>query len=253
MSKIVFITGTTSGFGKSSAFKFAESSYNLIITGRRKELLTKVAAQIKEKFNVKVLTLNFDVRNLKEVESSIKSIPAEWQKVDILVNNAGLSAGLSPFDECDIDDWERMLDTNIKGLLYVTKFVVPFMIKNNSGHIINISSIAGKDTYQNGNVYCASKSAVDTLSKAMRVDLLKYNIKVTNISPGAAETEFSLVRFHGDKEKADNVYKGYTPLTPDDVADTIFYAASRPANVNIAEITITPLAQGSAFYYNKKL
>ncbi|MDD5569778.1 MAG: SDR family oxidoreductase [Bacteroidales bacterium] len=253
MNKIVLITGATSGFGKSSAFKFAENKYDLIITGRRKELLTKVAGDIKENFNVKVLTLNFDVRNLKEVENAIKSLPAEWQKIDVLVNNAGLSAGLSPFDECDIDDWERMIDTNVKGLLYVTKCVAPLMIKNSSGHIINISSIAGKETYLNGNVYCASKSAVDTLSKAMRVDLLKHNIKVTNISPGAAETEFSIVRFHGDKEKAGNVYKGYTPLTPDDVADTVFYAASRPANVNIAEITITPLAQGSAFYYNKKV
>ena len=253
MSKIALITGATSGIGKSSAYKFAENKFDLILTGRRNDLLIEVCNDLKSKFNINVLTLNFDVRKFNEVETSIKLIPKDWQKIVILVNNAGLAAGLDYFNEANVDDWDAMIDTNIKGLLYISKFVVPMMIENNTGHIINISSIAGKEVYEKGHVYCASKSAVDAISKGMRIDLLKHNIKVTNISPAATETEFSLVRFKGDTEKANNVYKGFMPLTGDDIADAIFYAASRPTNININEITISPAAQASATYFNKKI
>lgn len=241
------ITGATSGFGRATAIKFARDGYNIIITGRRKERLADLEKELRL-HNVNVLALNFDVRNKKEVESSLKSLTGEWKNIDILVNNAGLAAGLSHINDGDIDDWERMIDTNVKGLLYVTRAVVPGMVARNSGHIINISSIAGKEVYENGNVYCASKHAVDALSKAMRIDLLKHNIKVTNIAPGMAETEFSIVRFHGDTEKAKEVYRGIDPLTAEDIADVIYFCAKLPAHVCINDLVITPTQQANAFY-----
>ena len=227
MAKTIMITGATSGFGRAIAVKFAKNGYNLIITGRRKERLDELERELIQD-KVRVLSLNFDVRNRSEVGSVVQKLPAEWKNIDILVNNAGLAAGLSHIDDGDIDDWDRMVDTNVKGLLYVTRAVAPLMVARNSGHIFNISSIAGKEVYENGNVYCASKSAVDALSKAMRIDLLRHSIRVTNIAPGMAETEFSLVRFKGDKEKADAVYKGVKALSAEDIADVILFLCNSP-------------------------
>jgi hypothetical protein len=243
MSKTIMITGATSGFGRAAALKFAQNGYNIIITGRRKERLDELVKDL-EKYKINVLSLNFDVRDREEVESVIKNIPSQWKKIDILVNNAGLAAGLSHIDDGDIEDWDRMIDTNIKGLLYVTRSIVPLMVSRNSGHIINISSIAGSEAYENGNVYCASKSAVNSLSRTMRIDLLKHNIKVTNIAPGMAETEFSLVRFHGDEEKAKAVYKGIDVIKAGDIADVIYYCANVPPHVciNVLEVTSTQQA-----------
>lgn len=253
MTKIAMITGATSGIGKATAFKFAENKYDIIITGRRLALLQTLAAELKVKYNIQVLTLNFDVRNKIEVKNALVKLPENWKCVDVLVNNAGLSLGLNPIDEGNEEDWETMIDTNVKGLLYVSKAIIEFMKKNNSGHIINIGSIAGKETYANNNIYCASKFAVDSITKTMRIDLLKYGIKVTAINPGATETEFSLVRFNGDENKAHAVYDGYTPLYADDVADAVYYAASRRAHVNINEILIMCTAQASPHYINKKI
>jgi 3-hydroxy acid dehydrogenase / malonic semialdehyde reductase len=234
---IAFITGATSGLGKATAELFAKNGYNIVITGRRKERLDELSAYLISTYKVEVLSLNFDVRNLKEVESAVNSLSADWKKINVLVNNAGLAVGLGPINEGVIDDWERMIDTNIKGLLYMTRCLSPIMIKNGYGHIVNIGSIAGKEVYANGNVYCATKHAVDALSKAMRIDLLQHNIKVTAIHPGMVETEFSIVRFKGDEDRAKNVYKGVIPLSADDIADTIYWVASRPAHVNIRNTT----------------
>ena len=245
MNKTIMITGATSGFGKAIAVRFAENGFNIIITGRRKELLNKLEKELQTVGNIKTLSLNFDVRKKDEVESVIENLPEEWKKIDILVNNAGLAVGLSHIQDGDTDDWDRMIDTNVKGLLYVTRAVAPLMVTRNKGHIINIGSIAGKETYENGNVYCASKSAVDALSKSMRIDMLKNNIKVTLIAPGMAETEFSLVRFKGDEQKAKTVYKGIDALTGDDIADVIYYCATLPDRVCINEIVITPTQQAS--------
>lgn len=252
MTKTILITGATSGIGKSTAKRFATNGYNLIITGRRKELLEKLKNELINTFHVDVLTLNFDVRDKNEVAKAINTLPNEWKAIDILVNNAGLASGLGAIQDGDLDDWEKMIDTNVKGLLYVTRAVSPIMIERGSGHIINIGSIAGKEVYANGNVYCATKHAVDALTKAMRIDMLLHNIKVTQIAPGAAETEFSLVRYHGDADKAKAVYNGFTPLTPDDIADAIWYVASVPAHVNINDLVIMPAAQASPSHFNKK-
>ena len=238
------ITGATAGFGRATAKKFARNGYNVIITGRRKERLAELEKELRT-YKIKVLPLDFDVRNKNEVESAVMNLPDEWKNIDILVNNAGLAAGLSHIDDGDTDDWDRMVDTNVKGLLYITRAIAPLMVARKRGHIINISSIAGKDIYENGNVYCATKSAVDTLSKSMRIDLLKHNIKVTNIAPGMAETEFSLVRFRGDEEKAKAVYKGIEPLTGEDLANVIYYCATLPAHVCINELSITPTQQAT--------
>jgi NADP-dependent 3-hydroxy acid dehydrogenase YdfG len=246
MNKTIMITGATSGFGRAIAMRFAKDGNNIIITGRRKEKLYELEKELLKQKNIKVLSLNFDVRKRDEVESVVGTLPEEWRTIDILVNNAGLAVGLDHIDKGNIDDWERMIDTNVKGLLYVTRSVVPLMVKRNSGHIINIGSIAGKETYENGNVYCASKSAVDMLSKSMRIDLLKNNIKVTHIAPGMAETEFSLVRFKGDEEKAKNVYKGIDALTADDVAEALYYCATLPAHVCINDLVITATQQAGA-------
>jgi 3-hydroxy acid dehydrogenase/malonic semialdehyde reductase len=243
---IAFITGATAGIGKASAELFAKKGYNIIITGRRKDRLDTFTAHLKSTYKVDVLSLNFDVRNLKEVEAAINSIPESWKKIDVLLNNAGLAAGLSSIQEGVIDDWERMIDTNVKGLLYMTRTLAPIMINNGYGHIINIGSIAGKEVYANGNVYCATKYAVDALNKGMRIDLLPYNIKVTAINPGMVETEFSIVRFKGDDERAKNVYKGLQPLLPEDIAETVYWVASRPAHVNINDIVIMPTVQANA-------
>ncbi|MEO6902350.1 MAG: SDR family NAD(P)-dependent oxidoreductase [Bacteroidia bacterium] len=243
---IALITGATAGIGKATATLFAKNGYDIIITGRRKERLTNFSEELQSTYKVKVLTLNFDVRNLKEVETAIQSIPENWKKINVLVNNAGLAAGLGPIQEGLIADWEQMIDTNLKGLLYVTRNIAPTMITNGFGHIINIGSIAGKEVYANGNVYCATKHAVDALNKAMRIDLLPHQIKVTAINPGMVETEFSLVRFKGDEQRAKKTYEGIDALTPEDIAETIYWVASRPAHVNINDIIITPTAQANA-------
>lgn len=250
-NKTILITGATSGIGEAAARIFAANNYNIIITGRRHERLEKLAEELRKQ-NAEVLTLCFDVRMSSEVEKNISSLQGNWKNIDILINNAGLASGLGPIQNGELDDWEKMIDTNIKGLLYVTRAVTPFMISRNSGHIINIASLAGKDVYPNGNVYCATKHAVDALSRSMRIDLLPHGIKVTNIAPGLVETEFSVVRFHGDKERADNVYKGYQPLTAADIADAIWYAASRPAHFCVNDMVLTPLAQANAYVVNKK-
>lgn len=246
MTKIAFITGATAGIGKATAEIFAQNGYNLIITGRRKERLDEFSAQLKASHKIDVLTLNFDVRNLKEVETAIAGIPDNWKQINVLVNNAGLAVGLNNIQEGLIDDWERMIDTNVKGLLYMTRNLAPVMIKNGFGHIINIGSIAGKEVYANGNVYCATKHAVDALNKGMRIDLLPHNIKVTAVNPGMVDTEFSIVRFKGDDERAKSVYKGLQPLKAEDIAETIYWAASRPAHVNINDIVIMPTVQANA-------
>ncbi|UKJ08859.1 SDR family oxidoreductase [Solitalea lacus] len=251
MNKIALITGATAGIGEASAHIFAKNNFDLIITGRREDRLTQLADNLKATYSINVLPLVFDVRKLYEVQKAIEGLDENWQAIDILVNNAGLSAGLEPIQEGSFADWDVMIDTNIKGLLYVTRLVSPLMIKHKKGHIINLGSIAGKETYANGNVYCATKHAVDSLSKAMRIDLLPHNIKVTAINPGAVETEFSIVRFKGDEERAKNVYKGFDPLTAQDIADTIYYVASLPPHVNINDLTIMPTAQANTVYWNK--
>jgi 3-hydroxy acid dehydrogenase / malonic semialdehyde reductase len=246
--KIIFITGATTGFGKAIAFKFAEHGWNVVITGRRQEHLKKVEDELTSQFAVKVLSLCFDVRSRKEVQQAVNDLPHDFKKISVLVNNAGLASGLSLIQEGDIEDWEKMIDTNIKGLLYVSRAIMPLMIENKSGHIINMASIAGKEAYLKGNVYCASKFAVDALSKSMRIDLLQHGIKVTNIAPGAAETEFSLVRFHGDADRAKKTYEGFLPLNASDIADIVFFAATRPAHVVLNDIVVTPLAQANTSY-----
>ncbi|MDR1847841.1 MAG: SDR family NAD(P)-dependent oxidoreductase [Bacteroidales bacterium] len=242
---ITLVTGATSGIGEATAKAFAGLGHNLIVTGRRNDRLQKLKKEL-EALNVEVLTLNFDVRNRKEVETTLKSLPDKWQEVDILVNNAGLAAGKEPIMNGNPDDWEQMIDTNIKGLLYVSRTVLPLMCARRKGHIINICSIAGKEVYAEGGVYCASKAAVDFLSKSMRIDALPYGIKITNVCPGAVETEFSMVRFKGDTQKAAATYKGFKPLTAKDVAQTIIYCSTLPPHVNINDLVLMPTAQANA-------
>jgi hypothetical protein len=253
MKKTIMITGATAGFGKAIAIKFAKNGYDIIITGRRKERLDELEKELLSFGGIRILSLNFDVRKKGEVEKVISDLPGDWKEIDILVNNAGLAVGLDHIDTGNIDDWERMIDTNVKGLLYVTRAVAPLMVARNTGHIFNISSIAGKEVYENGNVYCASKHAVDALSKSMRIDLLKNNIKVTNIAPGMAETEFSLVRFKGDEEKAKAFYQGIKALSADDIADVIYYCASLPSHVCINDLVITPTQQAGVNHNYRKL
>lgn len=250
---VIFISGATSGIGRASAFLFAQKGFDVILTGRRKERLDMICREIEQQFRVKTLALNFDVRNEKEVNEAIQSVPAGWtSRLTVLLNNAGLAAGRAPIDQGDTGDWDQMIDTNIKGLLYVTKAVLPFFKGQNQGHIVNISSIAGKEVYASGNVYCATKHAVDALSKSMRIDLLRYGIKVTNVAPGAVETEFSLVRYKGSQELADATYDGYEPLVAEDIADTIYYAVSRPRHVVINDLLIMPAAQANATLFRKE-
>ncbi len=251
MSKIVLISGATAGIGEALAWKFAENKCNLILTGRRKERLEKLKTDLTTKFGINVLTLQFDIRVLSEVEKAVKSIPENWQNIDVLINNAGLAVGVTPIQEGVYDDWERMIDTNVKGLLYLSRNIIPLMKNRKKGHIINIGSIAGKQVYPNGNVYCGTKAAVQSITEGMRIDLVNYGIKVTQIAPGAVETEFSLVRFKGDQEAAKNVYNGYKPLTAKDIAETTYYTTTLPDHVNINDILITPTAQANAYVYHK--
>ncbi len=250
--KTALVSGATSGIGLACAHILAQNGYNIIITGRRKERLTTAAQEIKTQHKVEVYTLHFDVRKRKETFAAIESLPAPFQKIDLLVNNAGLAMGLASFEDGNIDHWDTMVDTNVKGLLYVSKAVVPLMIKHKTGHIINISSIAGKEVYAMGNVYCASKHAVDALTRSMRLDLSKYPIKVSMVCPGAVETEFSIVRFEGDVARAKTVYNGFENLVAADIAHAMWYIASRPPHVNINDIVIMPTAQPMAGVIHKK-
>lgn len=252
MPKTVFITGATSGFGQAAAKKFAANGFNIIINGRRADRLTTLSNILKEQYQVDVLPLHFDVSHRKDVENAINALTDEWKQIDVLVNNAGLAVGRDSFEEASLDDWEIMVDTNLKGNAYVAKTIVPLMIKAGKGHIINIGSIAAKDVYALGNMYCATKHAVGALSEAMRIDLLKYNIKVTAIHPGAADTEFSTVRFKGDKVAADKVYEGIKPLVAEDVADVIYYCTTLPNHVCINDLVITCTQQADGFYTFRK-
>jgi 3-hydroxy acid dehydrogenase / malonic semialdehyde reductase len=251
MPKIVLITGATSGFGKACAEKFASNGYDIILNGRRKERLEELCSSLEKRYNTAALLLPFDVRDEKAVFNAIDSLPVEWQKIDVLVNNAGLAVGRDYFDEANLDDWNRMIDTNVKGVAYVARAVSKLMAKFREGHIINMGSVAGKQVYEKGNMYCATKFAVDALSQAMRIDLMRHNIKVTGIHPGAAETEFSLVRFKGDESTAKSVYNGIKPLTPEDVADVIYYSTTLPAHVCINELVITCIQQADAFHFHR--
>ncbi len=253
MKKTILITGATSGIGKSTAYLFAKNGYNIILTGRRADRLELIKQELINLFKVDVQTLSFDVRNQEETAAALQQIDnVLFPTIDVLVNNAGLASGMNTIDEGEIADWDVMIDTNVKGLLYVSRALLPRMKTQSSAHIINIGSTAGKNVYPNGNVYCATKFAVDALSQSMRIELLPYGIKVTAINPGACETEFSIVRFKGDKEKADKVYEGFDPLRPEDIAETIFYCASLPKHVCINDLTITCLTQANANYNIKK-
>jgi NADP-dependent 3-hydroxy acid dehydrogenase YdfG len=250
--KIALITGASSGFGKACAQLFAKNGYDLILTGRRTERINELASDLESNYFANIKSLSFDVRDLNATERALHSIPEDWKKnITVLVNNAGLAAGRGPIHEGNIDDWEQMIDTNVKGLLYVTRIVSPWMVAQKQGHIINIGSIAGKETYPGGNVYCATKFAVDALSKSMRIDLIETGVKVTNIAPGAAETEFSLVRFKGDDDAAKKVYEGLIPLSADDIAEAVYFAASRPKHVNINDMVIVPAAQANATVFDR--
>ncbi len=249
--KIALITGATAGFGEACAERFAKEGYHLVITGRRAERLQEVQQQLEQQYKVKVKTLVFDVRDKAAVATALGSLEEEWRAIDVLVNNAGLALDLSTIDEGNMEDWDTMLDTNVKGLLYVSRTVIPWMRERMKGHIVNIGSTAAKTVYAKGNVYCASKAAVDALSQGMRIDLLPYNIKVTAVHPGAAETEFSLVRFKGDASRAKDVYKGFTPLSGKDVADVVFYCCSLPPHVCINDLVVTPTAQANAYYIHR--
>lgn len=252
MKKIALITGATAGIGKATAEKLAREGFDIIITGRRKEKLQELEGLLKKEYKAEVLSLEFDVRNYAEVEKHLANLPERWKNIDVLVNNAGLAVGLNPIQEGDVDDWERMIDTNIKGLLYVTRTVSPGMIKRKSGHIINIGSIAAKEVYANGSVYCATKHAVKALSQGMRLDMVNYGIKVTLVCPGAVETEFSVVRFKGDQSRADKVYDGFVPLAAEDIADAIYYAVSAPDHVDVQDVLVMPKAQASATVFHRE-
>lgn len=262
MNKIALVTGATSGIGKATARALAIEGYDLIITGRRSKMLFDFALELQLKYKtdksksknyIEVLPLCFDIRSQKDVKNNLSSLPPEWSNISVLVNNAGLALGLNPINEGVVDDWERMIDTNIKGILYITRIVSNMMIERGGGHIINICSIAGKEVYTNGNVYCATKHAVDALTKGMRLDLLSHNIRVSQICPGAVDTEFSIVRFKGDTNKAENVYKGYEPLHPEDIANAIMFAVNCPPHVNINDMVIMPTSQANSTVFNKKL
>jgi 3-hydroxy acid dehydrogenase/malonic semialdehyde reductase len=251
-NKVVLITGASVGIGRSCARAFAAEGARLIVAARRRIRLDEMAAELKTSHGASVCILELDVRNQAAVEKAVGALPPEWAEIDILVNNAGLSRGLDKLHEGKISDWEEMIDANIKGLLYVSRAVIPGMVKRGGGHIVNIGSIAGHEVYPNGNVYCATKFAVRALSKGMRLDLVGTGLRVSNVDPGLVETEFSLVRFHGDGERARKVYQGYTPLSPDDIADAVVYCTSRPLHVDISEIVVMPTDQASTMVINKK-
>ncbi len=252
MARTILITGATAGFGRAMATKFAQEGYTVCITGRREDRLDEIKAELENQYGVKVITLVFDVRDRAQVTVAIERLKEQVERVDILVNNAGLAAGLAPIDEGDVDDWEVMIDTNVKGLLYVTRQIAPMMRKQAGGHIINIGSTAANLVYKNGNVYCATKFAVDALSQAMRIDLLPYGIKVTTINPGMAETEFSLVRFKGDAERARNTYAEINALQAEDIAGITWYCATLPPHVCINDLTVTCLTQANSYYSIKE-
>ncbi|MCM2301175.1 MAG: SDR family NAD(P)-dependent oxidoreductase [Flavobacteriaceae bacterium] len=252
MKKIICITGASAGFGKATVEIFAQNGHDLIIAARRKDKIKSIANEIIQKYKVNVLPIELDVRNQSAVKNAFDNLPENWKKIDVLINNAGLASGLDKIQDGNIDDWEKMLDTNVKGLLYVSKEVIPLMIAQKKGHIINIGSTAGKEVYQKGNVYCASKHAVDALTKGMRIDLLEHGIKVTQIAPGAAETEFSEVRFYGDKEKAKNVYQGFKPMSAEDVAEIIYYTTTLPEHLCINDLVVTSLAQANSVYIHRE-
>jgi 3-hydroxy acid dehydrogenase / malonic semialdehyde reductase len=252
MSDIVMVTGSTSGIGKAIAELLAKNAYRVIVTGRRKERIEELVDELKLKHNCSITGLSFDITNKDEVFEAIDSLPEEWKNIDILINNAGLASGLDPIHEGDLNDWEIMIDTNLKGLLYITRKVANGMIERKKGQIINIGSIAGREVYPNGNVYNATKHAVDALTKAMRIDLLKHKIKVSQIAPGLVKTEFSEVRFHGDTERAEQVYKGYEPLQAQDVAEAVHFVITRPEHVNINDILIMPTAQANSYNLDKE-
>ena len=252
MKKIALITGATSGIGMATAQILAINGYDLIITGRREELLNDLTVKITNDTDAEVLSLCFDVRDLNQVEKAINSLTGKWKSIDVLVNNAGLAVGLEPVYSGVVDDWDRMIDTNVKGLLYISRLVSPIMVANKSGHIINLSSIAGHEAYPNGAAYCASKHAVQAITKAMRIELLPFGVKVSSISPGMVETEFSKVRFKGDEAKAENVYKGLTPLYAIDIAEAVLFMVCRPSHVNIDELIIMPTDQASARDFRRR-
>ncbi len=251
--KTALITGTTSGFGKAFAFRLASLGYNLLITGRREDRLLALATEIRTNYPVEVFTLCFDVRNREACTQAIESIPEKLNDISLLVNNAGLAAGASAFDQSDIDDFDRMIDTNVKGLLYITKLIVPGMIKRKTGHIVNISSIAGIEVYPNGHVYCATKHAVNAITKGLRIDLVQHGIKVSSISPGMVETEFSVVRYAGDEDKAKAVYVGLIPLNAEDIADALEFIVTRPDHVSINDIQINPKQQANTYVSKRDL
>lgn len=250
--KTIFITGATSGFGKAIAYKFAEHGYQLIITGRREDRLRAIEKEISELHGTKIQSLSYDIRDQEATKNSINSLPHDFKTIDVLVNNAGLAAGFSTIQEGNTEDWDLMIDTNIKGLLYTSRLIMPMMINAGKGHIINMSSIAGKEVYPKGNIYCATKFAVDAITKSMRIDMLEHGIKVTSIDPGAAETEFSQVRFGGNSERAKKTYEGYEPLKPEDIADIVFFVATRPAHVVLNDIIVTCTAQANTQNFYKK-
>jgi len=252
MSKTAIVTGATSGIGEASAFELAKLGFNLILTGRRKERLETVKQKIVVEFGADVSVHELDMRERTQVENFCRNEIGD-RSIDVLVNNAGLASGLSPLHEGDVDDWEKMIDTNVKGLLYITREIAPRMVDQRSGHIVNVGSIAGIEVYPNGNVYCATKHAVHAISEGLRKELFDKGIKVTNIAPGLVETEFSIVRFHGDKQRADSVYKGMQPLTAKDIADCVGFAVSRPAHVNIADMLVLPSDQGASTLVNRRL
>lgn len=251
-NKVVFVTGATSGIGKACAEMFASMGANVLICGRRADRLDKLANELNKKYKVKVFAFELDVRSFDDVQDAISNLPKEWKKIEVLLNNAGLSRGLNKIQEGVLQDWEEMLDTNVKGLLYVSKTVIPLMLKNKKGHIINIGSIAGRELYPGGNVYCASKHAVDAITKGMRIDLVDTPIKVSTVDPGLVNTEFSLVRYHGDKKRADSTYNGMKPLSGKDIAEVVQFVATRDDNINIADVLVLPKAQAAATVVHRK-
>ena len=253
MNTIALITGATSGIGRATAKLLASNHFDIIITGRRNNLLLEVEEEIIKSTNAEVFSLNFDICSPEEVSQAIESLPERWKDISVLINNAGLASGFEPVHEGDVSDWNKMIDTNVKGLLYITQQITPLMISKKKGHIVNLSSIAGREAYANGAVYCASKYAVEAITKSMRLDLLPHNIKVSSISPGAVETEFSVIRFHGDVEKAAKVYEGFTPLYAEDIAEAILFMVTRPSHVNIDDMLIMPTAQGFSRAFNKNI
>ncbi len=251
MNKKAFVTGASAGIGMATAKMLSRNGYDVIITGRRRERLEALKLDLEQNFGVSVFVLAFDIRKKAEVDKAWDSLPQEWRQIDVLVNNAGLAAGLDYIYDGDTEDWETMIDTNIKGLLYISRHVMQVMKERRGGHIVNLSSIAGKEVYERGNIYCATKHAVEAITKGMRIDLLPYNVKVSSVSPGMVETEFSIVRFKGDEQKAKSVYAGLEPLRAEDIADVIEFIITRPSHVNINDVLVMPTAQANSFYVHR--